>query len=363
MYRNALATLVVSLLLLPVCGRAAEAADLNAVLQEISARYDLPGAVLLVSGPGGSETVSTGIANLATRTPVTGKTRFHVASVGKIVTATTVLRLVDEGKLSLDMKVSAFLDDRDVARIAHADTATIGQALSHTSGLPDCLRNQSFSIPEHPNIAWTSAEVLRLGRCRAPTKPGVYSYSNTNYIMLGHILEKIEGQDLAAVLSSHILQPLDMADSAIAVDPADPLLAHGYRTAAPGAERADASLLAWSSRLGDAPLSTTAGDLERLFKDLFRPAGRTLSPAMRAAMVTEHGKDEDEAYGLGLELVPTDFGIRYGHNGRFAGFCAEAWYYPEKDTIVILLGNGDEKSKEDVMDFIEPRLFPTPGNG
>ncbi|HIJ62199.1 MAG TPA: beta-lactamase family protein [Rhodospirillaceae bacterium] len=339
---------------------AANGADLNALVSEVAGHFDLPGAVLLVSGPNGTETATTGFADLISRTPVSEQTRFHVASVGKMLTAVAVLQLVDEKKLSLDDPVLPFLDRRDAQRITHANTATIRQLLSHTSGLPDCLRNASFSTPEHPSITWTAAEALRQGKCLGPTAPGIYSYSNTNYIMLGYILEKIEKDSLPGILTRRVLKPLEMTTSTASVDVTAPAgLAHGYRPATPQGERKDASLLAWSSHLGDAPLTTTAADLALLFKDLFGPSTRLLSPPMLAAMRSEWGKDEDEAYGFGLELVPTKNGIRHGHSGRFAGYCAEAWFYPEKETTVIFLGNGDEHTEDDVMELIESRLFQT----
>ncbi|WP_161539583.1 serine hydrolase domain-containing protein [Paramagnetospirillum kuznetsovii] len=352
------AALTLAALVLFHWASAARAADLGAILADVTAKFALPGAILLVSGPEGRETAVTGLANLATGAPVTEQTRFHVASVGKILTAAAILQVVDEGKLGLADPVLKYVDPRDADRITHLDKANLASLLSHTSGLPDCLRNALFSIPEHPSISWTAAEALRLGRCRPATPPGKYAYSNTNYILLGHILEQVEGEGLAAILARRILAPLEMADSTAEVAPADPRLAHGYRLATPQGERRDASLLAWSSRLGDAPVTTTAADLDRLFKALFRPDSKLLSPAMLSAMKTEWGKDEDESYGYGLVQIASDFGPRFGHSGRFAGFCAEAWHYPDKDTTVIMLANGDEHTADDVMDLIEERLFP-----
>ncbi|MGE5503064.1 MAG: serine hydrolase domain-containing protein [Actinomycetota bacterium] len=337
----------------------AGAAELDRLAAAVAGRFEFPGAILLVSTPEGSETASFGVANLATGAPVTADTRFHVASVGKVVTAVAALQLVEAGTLSLDTPVRPFVDNSQAPRLPNIETATLGRLLSHTSGLPDCLRNGSFSLPEHPSIRWTASDALRFGHCRPPTAPGAYAYSNTNYILLGHILELRDGADLATVLDRRVLAPLGMTSSSGAVSPADPLLAHGYRRADDKGRRQDASLLAWSSALGDAPLTTTAADLERLFASLFRPGGQhLLGPALLADMAVERGHDDDEGYGLGLQRVVGDAGLRLGHSGRFAGFAAEAWYYPERDRIVILLANGDEHTSDDPMDMIEAALFP-----
>ncbi|OAN54585.1 hypothetical protein A6A04_11700 [Paramagnetospirillum marisnigri] len=335
-----------------------QAADLAGTLSELAAKFRFPGAVLLVSGPGGVETAVTGHANLASRVPVTEATRFHVASVGKMLTAVAALQLVEEGRLSLDAPVRPFLDEREAARLTHVDKATVSDLLTHTSGLPDCLRNGLFSTPEHPNIRWTASEALRLGQCRPATTPGAYAYSNTNYILLGHLLELSDKAELADILARRVLTPLGMADSTAMVDPADALLARGYRPASETGGRRDASHLAWATRLGDAPLTATARDLERFMSSLFRPdRPRVLPPRMLAAMAIERASADGEGYGWGLQVVPTDRGIRLGHSGRFAGFCAEAWYYPDQDRVVILLANGDEHTQDDPMDLIEERIM------
>jgi D-alanyl-D-alanine carboxypeptidase len=334
------------------------AASLDQSLAEVMERFHLPGAVLLVSGPQGTDIATGGTTNLAAPRPVTEATRFHVASVGKILTAVATLQLVEEGRLSLDARVRPFLDAREAERLTHVDGADIAGLLSHTSGIPDCLRNGPFSLPEHPSLTWTASEALRLGRCRAATEPGRFAYSNSNYILLGHILEKLDGGDLSDILGRRILGPLGMSDSAITVTVTDPLLAQGHRRVPDQAVHRVAGPVAWASRLGDAPLTTTARDLERLMASLFRPGGpRVLPHRMVAAMGIERGRTDGEGYGLGLQVIDTDVGYRYGHSGRFGGFAAEAWYYPDRDRIVILLANGDEFSANDPMDLIEERLF------
>jgi D-alanyl-D-alanine carboxypeptidase len=338
-------------------GHASLAADLRGALQDVVSTFNLPGAVLLVSSPEGREIAVSGVENLVTRTPVTEKTRFHVASVGKVLTAIATLQLIDDHKLSLDDPILPYVEVPEANRLAHIEAATIRRLLSHTSGLPDCLRNGSFSVPQHPSIVWTADDVMRYAQCRPANTPETYVYSNTNYILLGYAIERIEGESLGKIFSRRIFTPLGMNDSTVGASPAEPHLAHGYRPADRSGVRKDASLLALSSKLGDAPLTTTAPDLERVFAALFRPGGPLLSAEMLKTMKTEWGHDEDEAYGLGLEIIDTDYGPRYGHSGRFAGYCAEAWYYADKDKIVVLVANGDEHTDKDVMETLEPWIF------
>lgn len=358
---NSLFRAAALLCLMQIGALPAQAADLGAIVTEVAAHFQFPGAQLLVSMPGETGIAATGIANLATGAPVTEATRFHVASVGKILTAIATLQAIKEERLSVESPVLAFLSPEEAKRLPHIESTSISSLLSHTSGLPDCLRNGRLSVPEHPGIAWTASEALRLGWCGAATRPGAFAYSNTNYILLGHILEKVDGSPLPDILARRILAPLGMADSTAAVTASDPLLAHGYRLPTAQGGRRDASLLAWSSHLGDAPLTTTASDLLRLFNCLFHAGGAPLLPEQTvAAMSTERGREDGEGYGWGLQRVDTDQGLRLGHSGRFGGYAAEAWYYPDRDAVVILLANGDEFTKDDPMDVIEAKLFPPP---
>jgi D-alanyl-D-alanine carboxypeptidase len=350
---------VLALLFLLAGGQPAWAeTDAQSILHGILQRYGVPGGVLLVSGPDRREVAVAGVADLHSLRPVTEQTRFHVASTGKMLTAVAVLRLVQDGLISLSDPAPALVAHPDAARLTNLKGATVADLLSHRSGVPDCLRNSHSITDRHPSPRWTAEEVIRLAPCRSPTKPGIHAYSNTNYILLGRILERIDRQPFAEALAARVLRPAGMADTTIGADPNDPRVAHGYRRPDARGSRADASLYAYSSPLGDAPVTTTAADLERFALALFRTPGALLDPALVKEMVTDRaGEDTDDGYGYGVVVEDSDWGPKWGHAGRYSGFRSELWYFPDRDTVLVLMLNGDENTDDDVGDLLARQVF------
>ncbi len=345
------------LLLAAVAARAETVAD--HVLREILQRYGAPGGVLLVSGPDRRELAVAGVADRRSGRPVTPDTRFHIASTGKMLTAVATLSLVQDGRIALSDPALPLVGHPDAGRLANLDRATVADLLDHRSGVPDCLRNSATVTQRHPGPRWTAEEVIRLAPCRGPTPPGRYAYSNTNYILLGHILERVDGRPFADAFARRVLEPAGMDSTSLGADPNDPRVARGYRSPDAAGNRADASLYAYSSPLGDAPVTTTAADLERFAFALFRQPGRLLAPEMVGAMVEDRSAEDEEGYGYGVVVEHSDWGPRWGHSGRYAGFRSELWYYPQHDTLTVLMMNGDENTDDDVGDLIA-RPFFTP---
>jgi D-alanyl-D-alanine carboxypeptidase len=343
-------------------------AQLEEALAVTMRRYDAPGGVLLLSGPEGPPQIAAaGLADQAQRRPVKPDTRFHVASTGKMMTAVAILQLVQEGKVTLDSPVVPLVDLPGAARLPNIATATVGDLLSHRSGLPDCLRNAKTPNPRHPNPRWTAAEALTSAPCGVPTKPGVHAYSNTNFILLGHIVEKLDRRSLAESLAARVFRPAGMTATTLGANwtgtnRAEANLAHGYRAAAKkGGKREDASAYAYSSPLGDAPVTTTAADLDHFMTALFRRPGLLLRPETLEAMLEDRaGEESDDGYGYGVAVEDSDWGKKYGHSGRLAGFRCEAWHFPDVNRTIILILNGDENSPDDVGIQLASVLLPLP---
>lgn len=352
----------------PGSWHAASQAQLDETLTGLLQRYGAPGGVLLLSGPDGPPQIAAaGLAEVSGRHPakqrlVRPDTRFHIASTGKMMTAVAVLQLVEEGKLALDSPVMPLIDLPGAARLLHITTATVGDLLSQRSGLPDCLRNAKTPVPRHPNPRWTVEEALTKSPCGSPTTPGQYAYSNTNFLLLGRIIEKIDRRSLAASLTARIFRRAGMTATTLGAALTEGNLAHGYQMPVKkGRPRVDSSAYAYSSPLGDAPVTTTAADLDRFLTALFRQPGRLLRPETLAAMVEDRaGEENDEGYGFGLVVEDSDWGKKLGHPGRLGGFRCEAWYFPEADRTIILILNGDENGRDDVGLRLAHALLPPP---
>ncbi len=343
---------LVAALLLGSAATPAHAADrLQRLLDRFIAEEELDGGVLLVSGPDLRRVVVSGIADRRGERPVTEDTRFYVASVGKMATAAAVMQQVEEGLLSLDRPVRDLAPDLPLGKVANANRARLVHLLDHSSGIPDYVTD-AYEEDEaaKPERLPRSGALLAYAAGEEATGPvgGHYEYSNSNYVLLGHIAALRDGVPFAQVLRSRVLERAGMGSTTVGADPRDRSLAHGYT------EDGDVSRRSWAATTGDGPLVTTAGDLERFVFALFRD-NRLLKPETVRRMMTP--SENEEGQGLGVALWKDRWGRGVGHDGRYDGFEADVRYYPGRRTALIFLTNGNQQSDESLLDAVAEEVF------
>lgn len=329
----------------------AGAEPVQELLDRLVAREKLPGAVLLVSGPAGRVVATAGLANLKTREPVTPQTRFYIASSGKLVTAVATLQLVQEGKLKLNDPVLPWLKNvAGITGLRNIENVNVEQLLSHRSGLAEYFDNDFEDLwASQPAKVWTADEALAqaFGK-RAPSRPGrAFNYNNTNFVLLGRLLELVDGAPYASAVQRRVLGPVGMAATSVGAPPGAATstgVAHGY--ARSGKRRAeDVSYTGWNAITGDGAIMTTAADYGAFLLALLRD-GKLLPPAMVKQMCTVQKQDPDSEYGLGCSVEESDWGEAWGHSGTVTGFNAETWHIPKIGVTVVFMTNGDFKSDE-----------------
>ncbi len=319
-------------------------AELEELFAEILREEGIPGGVLLVSAPNERYMAAVGVANLETGQPVTPDTRFYAGSTGKMLIAAAILVAVDEGRIALDDPIDRFLASIHGAdALDRAGLVTIEHLLNHSSGLPEYL-GEDFFIASYdvPETRWTVAEALSYARGKEAIAPGTrFEYTNTNYVILGHILATLDGS-LAESLQRWVLRHAQMSATTIGAPPnPGDLFAHGYSP-----DGQDVSALGWNSVLGDGPIMTTAADLEAFGRALFTQQ-TIISNATRRVMGTP--SELNPGYALGLVIGLDDFGIWAGHAGGYDGFQADLRYYPQSDLLLTYLVNGNQQSDVDIL--------------
>jgi D-alanyl-D-alanine carboxypeptidase len=183
---------------------------LDAVMDTFVSQGRVPGAIVGIWVPGqGTFLRVRGFANNETHEPMTLEDRFRIASITKTFVATVVLQLVDEKKVGLDQPVSDF-----VPAVPNGGSITVRQLLNHTSGLFDFIEDDGFNkacLADH-HRKWAPAELLVLSAAHAPyfAPGGGWHYSNTNYIALGMLVEKVTGHKLGDEIGRGILRPLQL---------------------------------------------------------------------------------------------------------------------------------------------------------
>jgi D-alanyl-D-alanine carboxypeptidase len=326
--------------------RAQPTADaLQSLLDDFVRDQRLPGAVLAVAGPNVELTVTSGVLNRRTAAPVTPRSRFYVASVGKMITATAILQLVDEGRIRLDQPVAELVAPAgSLDELANWRSITVEQLLDHSSGLPDYFDDdyEEAALADRRMLVDVERALSLVVGQDATGEPGAaHDYSNTNYALLGLVLERVDQASLGAVLARRIFVPAGMTETGVGADPRAEGVASAH--AARRGPSVHANVIAYDSRLGDGPITTTAGDLDRFLAALLRDK-RLLRPPTLARMLAPSRRDDE--YGLGIQINETDWGTAYGHDGSVTGFKAEAWYYAEHQTSIVFLTNGEYRSDD-----------------
>ena len=315
--------------------------DLDALLVDALGEQDGGVAVLSIRDGTATSAVA-GDANAA-GDPIAADTPFRVGSISKPFVATIVLQLVDEGSVDLDEPLSTYLPNTPIG-----GDVPIRMLLNHGSGLPN-YSDQSAFIPDvfdDRNRVFTPNEILAWVDGATTGEPGQsFAYSDTNYILLGQLIEQVTGTDLDTALRQRITEPLGLEATGFAtVEAANPDgLAAPWSSAGfdgdPDAAYDSIASAAWSA----GSLTSTTGELATFLEALF--AGNLVSPDALDEM-TEAGPD---GYGLGLGVLDHPSGTRfYGHDGGIFGFTSFVAFDPSTGDTVVVLSNNDEVVAPDI---------------
>jgi len=316
-----------------------------------------PGSILLVYKPNEDLWIgNSGKSNLEYGSEINTTSQFRTGSVTKMFTAVVILKLVEQGKLLLEDKLVDLLPSVK-GKIPQAEKITIRYLLAHLSGIIDppneSLRYQA-DIINNPVGMYTMSlsetlETYVYGKDLNFIPGSGYSYSNTNYWLLGEIAETITGKSLQLLMDEMIFTPLQLTSTYIEKRD-DRNVTRGYADMYGNGVLFDVSV--WDKAEGDGEadggLISTAEDLYKFMDGLF---GEKL---LSASVIEEMKKIQlpncntpDCEYGLGLEIWRTDAGTAYGHNGGLVGIEANVLYYENNGGISVLYknnGNGSDKS-------------------
>ena len=283
-----------------------------------------------------------GDANREWHVPNTIATRFRIASTTKQFTAALVLRLVEQGKLRLDAHIADYLPDYPPPQ---GRQITLEELLTHSSGLPDYPHLPRF-YEDQAARSHTTPELLALfDSLPLEFTPGSkWSYSNSGYVVLGAIIERVTGTTYAKALRELLLTPLGLGDTGFD-DPADVIerRAAGYLRTPEGVQ--NAPYIDPSAVFSAGMLRSSAHDLLR-WAELLRSGRVFRDSATAAMMVAPHIQTGLPlgAYGFGVFVGTRSLGGRsvtvIQHGGTINGFTTGFWRMPEQDRVVIVLDNG-----------------------
>jgi D-alanyl-D-alanine carboxypeptidase len=259
--------------------------------------------------------------------PASAKTKYHIGSISKMFTGVMVLQLIEEGKLTLETTLDKFYP-----QVANAGKITIGMLLSHHSGLHNFTNDPTYMT--YMLAPQTHEQMLtRIAAMKADFEPGAKgAYSNTNFVLLSYIIEKITNKSYPELVKQRIASKIGLKDTY-----------YGGKTNVANNEALSYTYSnnKWSKFIetdmsipsGAGSMVSTPADLDKFIEALF--AGKLIKPASLEQM-----KTMKDGYGMAMFLTSYDDKQSYGHSGAIDAFRSELAYFPAEKIAVSYTSNG-----------------------
>ncbi len=275
----------------------------------------------------------------------------RMGSTVKMYTATTILKLQEEGKLNINDNISLYLSGDNIDKIENADIVTIKQMLQHASGMYNYIQNLQFQTASLNDLLkeWHADDLLKYAyNKKAYFQPGEdVGYSNTNYILLGLLIEKIEGKPLYQVFDEKLFSPLGLSSTQFAgKNPVPNGIVRGYIDLYSNFQVIESTYYSgWDYYTADGGLISNPYDMNVFFRALMdEQIINATSLNEMLTFKTPNNVDPDFfpiSYGLGIFKIETPQGIAYMHSGDAIGYYANMLYFPEDSTTIVYAVNSN----------------------
>ena len=320
----------------------------QASLDSVHASGNFAGATAgIVLSDGSSFGIAVGESDSTRNIAMRPDDRMLAGSVGKTFFAALALQLVHEGRIALDDPLAKYLgneswwkDASGRTRLPNGDDITLRMLMNHTSGIVRYEFNPAFmaEVTKDPYRVWQPAEQIAFVLdTEPPFAAGQgWDYSDTNYILLAMVIEKVTGEKAYDLIRERVLEPLALHNTVPSASPTIPGVVQGYAGANNPFGGADAVLV--GDRLvfdpgfewGGGGFASTAHDLARWAKLIHE--GKAFDSSLMPQVlngVESRALGRGARYGLGVIIRDTPLGISYGHSGFFPGYLTEMRYFPD----------------------------------
>jgi len=316
---------------------------LNNYISKLNNEFDLSGSILIAQGEQILFERYWGYADPEKTRPIDASSLFNIASGGKMFTALSIAKLVQGNKLNYNDQITEYIDE--FSDPTKADKILIHNLLSHTSGLTHHWWGQKSEASEKSKTVKDDLKMIIEGGFQAAAGTA-YEYNNSNYILLGAVIEKITGKDYYTFVAENIFVPANMKSSGY--------FNHGTeKTVAPlvRAEQSDK----WIRVENEAVKGSAAGGAYSNARDMLK-----FSRALRNNLIVSEetfqnmvavknkGMDVSEDYGYGFIIEKSGPEITYGHGGTAKGVNFEFRYFPNQDITLVVFCNQDNGAYDDL---------------
>jgi CubicO group peptidase (beta-lactamase class C family) len=333
---------------------ASVAARIDEMMLRADEHQQLPGVSVAIGRRDGTILYARGYGfrNLARRESADENTVYNIASITKQFTAAAILLLAQNHRLTIDDPLSKYFPD-----IPFAKSVSLRDLMNHTSGIPDYFCVAGYQ----PNMS--SAGIVRLAENQPPHfRPGTaYEYSNTNYVLLGLVIEKVSGSPYASFVRRNLLEPARMESSRVGEVPSDgPDDAVGYTVS--DDTPAPVRVLGADLGYGAGAIDSTVIDLLRWDAALY--GGRVLTDALRHQMLSarSYRPATTVLYGFGLHERRVSGDRELYHRGRNDGYGGINATFPDDDLAITILANNENVAPMLLVDELHALVVPARKN-
>ena len=334
------------------------AKEIDSYLNSLVAENKLSGSVLVAKDGVTVASKAAGVANKTTGAPITLSTKFNLGSLNKMFTAVAIAQLAQAGRLSFDAPISKYLPDYPNKEVA--DKVTIHQLLTHTSGM-GMYWNEKF-MAQREKMVTVAAHLPLFASDPLLFPPGEkFQYSNSGYMVLGAIIEKLSGQDYYSYVQEHVYKPAGMTETGF-YEPGKevPNLAIGYsRMSQDGKKLEEARDNTDMREVKGGPAGggySTVGDLVKFHTALrsYKLLNEEYTKMVTTGKVDAGGPIGRYGYGFGDKVFEGKHIV--GHNGGSPGISANFEMYPELGYTAVILMNVDPPAMFPVIMGIRQRI-------
>lgn len=324
--------------------------DLTAHINDLFAQDAFSGEVLIGKNDDILLQYRNGFFDREFKQPLTGNEKFRLGSLNKMFTSVAILKLVDEGKVSLNATLDTYVPDFENKSIS--ETVTVHHLLTHSGGTGDIF---GPLYDQHRLELLTHDDYVALYQHREATQVAGkgFQYSDFGFILLGKIIENVSGQDYYSFVKHEIFQPAGMVDTGFEPEHTQVVnLTRGYT------KQGDS----WISNRDTLPYrGTAAGGGYSTVSDLFKFAralsnGTLIGATSLALATTKQVPMGDAAYGYGMGVFGEGALRFFGHNGGAPGMSAWLSIYPETGYTMIALSNYDQPIADNVIRFFTQQM-------
>lgn len=299
--------------------------------------------------------IQSGYSDRDRQTPLKTSDMFMQGSVGKTYVSAIAVKLIQQKKLNLDDKVSKYLGHLDwYKRIPNAESITIAQIMNHTSGVMRYEFKPTFTtdLSNNPTKSWKPEELLSyiLNEKASFAAGEGWEYSDTNYILLGMIIEQITGKKFYDVAQKDLLDHFKLKNTRPTNQMKLPGLVQGYAGDANEFGHKDKVIDENGLFIINPQFEWTGGGMYSTTTDLARwgwllYTNKVVDTSLLFSHAANAKLGKNSKYALGVIIRETPDGPAYGHSGFFPGYLTEMFYFPSKQLVIAVQANSSDFKK------------------